>query len=670
MAANVQHIRLSKPDPPKSNPPKLRHQGILQDQLRRTARAPWTPSLSLAFRMILLLRFSAAMYSNIQDCDEVYNFWEPLHYLDRGFAFQTWELSPQYAIRSWTYIVFHLLPVWLSTRLLSLDKRQVFFAVRICLAVVTTYCEAKFYRTVSVTLNDRVGRYMLFMLLFSAGMWNASTAFLPSSFAMYANTFASAYFFQLPSMSNNRRTLLAVLAFATGAIVGWPFSLLVSVPFVIEELFVYGLDRIPPELHRRWQLKRLQRLITCGLAASAIFIPVVFIDSTAYGKLVITPWNIIKYNIFGGAERGPDLYGSEPFSFYFLNLLLNFNIVLPLALLSLPSLFVTYVFDRKRLGLKKPGPDQSSPVTLIAVRLMPMYLWLFTLSAQPHKEERFMFPIYPFICFNASVTLYLVKGWMEASFIAITKSPYRASKSPIFRTLTTFTIVSSIALSVSRILALQHYYHAPLDVVYHFEAKELPRLLNVTGLINLPSSSENVSPEELASIDLSSVKELNLRVCLGKEWYRFPGHYLVPDGVDVQFIKSEFNGLLPRNFLSSSGQQERLWKRDATKVIPSGLNDMNKEEKGQYVDVSTCDYLIDLDFPEHPRVSAHEPRYAVNSDVWDRVFCTPFLDAAHSSLLTRTLWLPTSSWSEKNSFGDYCLLRDKRKAFKRENIKN
>lgn len=105
----------------------------------RTAKAPWMPGFSLAFRMLLLLRFSAAMYSNIQDCDEgmlklntsfkhfrteilVYNFWEPLHYLDRGIAFQTWELSPQYAIRSWAYIILHLWPAWVSTHLLSLDK--------------------------------------------------------------------------------------------------------------------------------------------------------------------------------------------------------------------------------------------------------------------------------------------------------------------------------------------------------------------------------------------------------------------------------------------------------------------------------------------------------------------------------------------------------------------
>ena len=89
------------------------------------------------------------MYSNIQDCDEgewahygipfpvrpqflntfllhaVYNFWEPLHYLDRGVGFQTWEVSPQYAIRSWAYISLHLMPAW-APRLLHLEKASSF----------------------------------------------------------------------------------------------------------------------------------------------------------------------------------------------------------------------------------------------------------------------------------------------------------------------------------------------------------------------------------------------------------------------------------------------------------------------------------------------------------------------------------------------------------------
>lgn len=40
----------------------------------------------------------------------VFNYWEPLHYLYKGYGFQTWETSPQYAIRSWAYTILWLLP--------------------------------------------------------------------------------------------------------------------------------------------------------------------------------------------------------------------------------------------------------------------------------------------------------------------------------------------------------------------------------------------------------------------------------------------------------------------------------------------------------------------------------------------------------------------------------
>lgn len=39
---------------------------------------------------------------------QVYNFWEPLHFLHRGYGFQTWEVSPEYSIRSWAYVLLHL----------------------------------------------------------------------------------------------------------------------------------------------------------------------------------------------------------------------------------------------------------------------------------------------------------------------------------------------------------------------------------------------------------------------------------------------------------------------------------------------------------------------------------------------------------------------------------
>jgi alpha-1,2-mannosyltransferase len=152
------------------------------------------------------------------------------------------------------------------------------------------------------------------------------------------------------------------------------------------------------------------------------------VDSIAYGKPTIVPWNIIKYNLFSRANgKGPELYGTEPWSYYFVNLVLNFNGLLLLALGSLPALVVTYFVDVKRLGAWKAEPERSSPFTLLAIRLLPLYVWIGILTAQPHKEERFMFPAYPLICFNAAVTLYLARGWLEVAYIKMTVSPYQAS---------------------------------------------------------------------------------------------------------------------------------------------------------------------------------------------------------------------------------------------------
>lgn len=52
----------------------------------------------------------AALFAPIQDCDETFNYWEPAHYLSHGYGLQTWEYSPEYAIRSWLYIVLHAIP--------------------------------------------------------------------------------------------------------------------------------------------------------------------------------------------------------------------------------------------------------------------------------------------------------------------------------------------------------------------------------------------------------------------------------------------------------------------------------------------------------------------------------------------------------------------------------
>ncbi|KAG1757203.1 glycosyltransferase family 22 protein [Suillus lakei] len=666
MASNVQTLRLRRKEDPKPSIPTIaRHSGILQDQLRRSARKPWNPDFSTAVRILLLIRVAAAMYTNIQDCDEVFNFWEPLHYIDHGHGFQTWEVTPMYAIRSWAYVLLHLIFARLP-RTLNLGKRPAFFAVRITLAVVSTLCEAKLCRTVVEKVNERVGRYLFFMLLFSTGMWNAAPAFLPSSFAMYATTIAFTYSLEPSSLKNKRRTLFATMLFGTGAIVGWPFALALSLPFVSEELLVFGGDRVEPSTRRSWMISRWKRLFIAGLVSSLIFVPVIAIDSAAYGGWNIVPWNIVRYNVFGGSDRGPELYGTAPWYFYILNLLLNFNVLVPLAFVSLPGLAVTYRIDRKRLGMSKPGPDQSSPFTLLALRLAPLYVWTAILTAQAHKEERFMFPAYPLICFNAAVALYLIRGWMEVAYISATKSSYRASRSIIFGAITCTVIAVTGLISLSRVLALWYYYHAPLSTFNHLEATELPRLLNVTGLLPplLPGTDEIDRP----SIDMTPIRAFDLRLCLGKEWYRFPGHYLVPNGVKVDFVKSEFDGLLPAHFEESHAKLafNGWWDRPGLRITPASLNDLNKEAPEFYVPIESCDYLVDLDFPKHPVSSPLEPRYAIDNETWERASCLPFLDVSHSSLLTRTLWLPGSWWQNKNEFGDYCLLKNREKVHKKE----
>ncbi|CAN0396789.1 unnamed protein product, partial [Ectocarpus sp. 13 AM-2016] len=48
------------------------------------------PSAAMASAFVLLIRLLSAGTTCVGDCDETYNYWEPLHYLLYGFGFQTW----------------------------------------------------------------------------------------------------------------------------------------------------------------------------------------------------------------------------------------------------------------------------------------------------------------------------------------------------------------------------------------------------------------------------------------------------------------------------------------------------------------------------------------------------------------------------------------------------
>lgn len=67
----------------------------------------------------------------------------------------------------------------------------------------------------------------------SPGMFRASSAFLPSSFAMYTSMLGMAAFI---NWRGGLKTAQGVFWFALGGVLGWPFSVALAAPFLLEEL--------------------------------------------------------------------------------------------------------------------------------------------------------------------------------------------------------------------------------------------------------------------------------------------------------------------------------------------------------------------------------------------------------------------------------------------------
>lgn len=200
----------------------------------RPAPAPFFLPLNIAFSLCLLSHLFAAVYAPIQDCDEVFNYWEPMHYLNHGYGLQTWEYSPEFALRSWFYIVIHAIPTKII-QILARSKRLEFYLLRILLAVICAATETRLFAVLSRTLNPRIGVIYLMIVASSPGVFYASVAFLPSSFAMYTSNLGLAAFMD---WRRGPKTAIGIMWFGIGAVVGWPFSVILATPFLLEEIVI------------------------------------------------------------------------------------------------------------------------------------------------------------------------------------------------------------------------------------------------------------------------------------------------------------------------------------------------------------------------------------------------------------------------------------------------
>lgn len=268
------------------------------------------------------------------------------------------------------------------------------------------------------------------------------------------------------------------------------------------------------------------------------------------------PWNIIRYNALGSS--GDELYGTEPTSYYVINLLLTMNVAWPLALVSI----IVYLIDVLR-GVASVH---------IGVCLFSLMTWLAILFSRPHKvsklynhgmrfmpsqEERFMYPAYCLIALAAgyAVTrLLLFVNYLPHVFMR-RKEKVPVSNSFFCRLLRVLLIAVLALFGAGRVLALKNNYQGYLELW-----KSAGKVISAN-----PSSS--------------------ISVCMGGDWYTFPSHFFLPNAASLNYVSDNFHGLLPQHYSTTNG----------TSCEPTQpFNDRNEEQTERYLEIKSCDYVVNL----------------------------------------------------------------------------
>jgi len=555
---------------------------------------------------------------------------------------QTWEYAPQYALRTYAYLIpmagiaksfqyiLNYMPPSLvdqlstlllvqsttttsTTDLLAGNNKPLLFALlRSFLAFISCYSELSFINAIHDTISPTIAHWTAISSISAAGNFHSNQAYLPSSTVMIL------WRLSVANQMNGYHTLAILWGLVAVLAVGWPFCAVLFISTGFWALWKAGLCDFIKE--RKWNklVPVIQVLIRTALHAIIIQVIVMGIDYYYYDQLVSPIWNIFAYNTKSG---GDELYGIEPLSYYLKNLLLNFNLVAILGVLSLPLVLL------KTLTAKNKNNTTSSMEILV---LIPMYIWMAIVLPRPHKEERFLFPIYPALCFGAAVTTREVLDMYTAVTNALLqrkKGKKRNNNTNLLIGLALLSIPTII--SISRSFALHDNYTAPLAIY-----------------------------QKVYSHAANNSKERMRYVCTAGEWYRFPSSFFIPPNHQLGFLKSSFTGQLPQPFTEFGS------KTDSLSVQTGKFNDMNKEEMERYVDISQCSYAIELvssslsELNNNTNDDTAEGIQYMKSDTsdgsWRILSSHKYLDAEATPLLHRILYFP---------FG-----RDEKAVFKHYNV--
>jgi alpha-1,2-mannosyltransferase len=181
-------------------------------------------------------------------------------------------------------------------------------------------------------------------------------------------------------------------------------------------------------------------------------------------------------------------------------------------------------------------------------------MWLAIFTCQPHKEERFMFPAYPFLALNAAIALHILLSYIGSS----NRRKLMGRIPPKLKSMVSIgSVFLIINLGLLRTIGMITAYNAPLLT--------------------------------LQSLEKADTGNAGDYVCFGKEWYRFPSSFFLPNGMRAKFVRSEFRGLLPGEFTETEANRDPF---AGTWVIPSGMNDRNQEDLGKYVGARKLESML------------------------------------------------------------------------------
>lgn len=250
-----------------------------------------------------------AWFLPVLDCDETFNYWEPLHYLQYGSGLQVWEYSPDYALRSYLFLAIHYVVFYPLT---YLPKIYVYRLSRVVLAIFSIWCQKIFRQSLELPYTATV----LFNIC--PGFLLASHTLLPSTFSMNFIMLALSSLAAYLKSNSSLSLFYFFLSCSFALVVGWPFVAVIFLVFILPYIQKY------PKILKSSQIY-IFGSFSLLLTGSASFI----LDSYFYKKPTLSVLNVLLYNTSLGKNLVGNslLFGIEPWYLYIQNLLLNFNFV-------------------------------------------------------------------------------------------------------------------------------------------------------------------------------------------------------------------------------------------------------------------------------------------------------------------------------------------------------